>query len=69
MKKYIGCDLGGTNLRAAIIDIEDGTVIHSLNTPTLAHNGHDEVIERMGDLFLSLFNLQDLARNKLAELE
>ena len=56
MKKYIGCDLGGTNLRAAIIDIEDGSVIHSLNTPTLAHKGHDEVIERMGDLFLELIH-------------
>ena len=28
MKKYMGCDLGGTNLRAAIVDLETGKVLH-----------------------------------------
>lgn len=52
MKKYIGCDLGGTNLRVAIIDVEDGAVLNHLSVPTLAREGHDAVMKRMADLFL-----------------
>ena len=54
MKKYIGCDLGGTNLRAAIVDVETGTVLHHLSLPTLAREGHDAVMKRMADLFLQV---------------
>ncbi|MGE5463452.1 MAG: ROK family protein [Syntrophothermus sp.] len=54
MKKYIGCDLGGTNLRAAIVDVETGRVLHQMNIPTLAREGHDAVMRRMADLFLGL---------------
>ena len=52
MKKYIGCDLGGTNLRTAIVDVEDGAVLHHLSVPTLARDGHEAVMKRMADLFL-----------------
>src|SRR5512147_1731110 len=51
MKKYIGCDMGGTNLRAAIVDVESGTVLHQLSIPTQARDGHDLVMKRMADLF------------------
>ena len=54
MKKYIGCDLGGTNLRAAIVDVENGAVLHQLGIPTLARDGHDSVMKRMADLFLQV---------------
>lgn len=54
MKKYIGCDMGGTNLRAAIIDVENGIVLHQLSVPTLAREGHDAVMERMAGLFFRL---------------
>jgi len=54
MKKYIGCDLGGTNLRAAIVDVETGTVLHHLSLSTLAREGHDAVMKRMADLFLQV---------------
>lgn len=54
MKKYIGCDLGGTNLRAAIVDVETGTVLHQLSVPTLAREGHNAVMNRMGELFLNV---------------
>lgn len=54
MKKYIGCDLGGTNLRAAIVDLENGEVLHHLSIPTLAREEHDAVMKRMADLFLQL---------------
>ncbi|HJR79909.1 MAG TPA: ROK family protein [Anaerolineales bacterium] len=62
MKKYIGCDLGGTNLRAAIVDVENGLILHQLNIPTLAREGHDAVMERMAKLFLQL--IQSAGMNK-----
>ncbi len=52
VKKYIGCDLGGTNLRAAIVDVDAGTVLYQRNIPTLARDGHGAVMQRMADLFL-----------------
>jgi glucokinase len=52
MKKFIGCDLGGTNLRAAVVDVENGGVLYQESIPTLAREGHDSVMQRMADLFL-----------------
>lgn len=54
MNKYIGCDLGGTNLRAAIVDVEAGSVLHQMSIPTLAREGHDAVMKRMAELFLQV---------------
>ena len=52
MAKYIGCDLGGTNLRAAIVDTETGMVSNSISMPTLAREGHEAVMARMAELFI-----------------
>ena len=52
MKKYIGCDLGGTNMRAAIVDVDTGTVLHQMSVPTLAREGHADVMKRMAELCL-----------------
>ena len=65
MKKYIGCDLGGTNLRAAIVDVETGNVLHQKSIPTQAREGHDAVMKRMAKLFLQVIqnagmNTQDM---------
>src|SRR5215207_8659222 len=57
MKNYIGCDLGGTNLRAAIVDVENGTVLYQISIPTLARDGHEAVMERMAELFLQLLEV------------
>ena len=54
MKKYIGCDLGGTNLRAAIVDVENGSIIHQMSMPTLARDGHEALMKRMAGLFLQM---------------
>ncbi len=48
---YIGCDLGGTNLRAALVNVTDGSVHHAISTPTLSREGPNAVIQRMIDLF------------------
>lgn len=50
MKKYIGVDLGGTNIKAGLVDMEAGKVIASTSIPTLARDGHDAVLQRMVDV-------------------
>lgn len=65
MKKYIGCDLGGTNLRAAIVDVETGMVLHQISVPTLAREGHDAVMNRMADLFLDVIQSAGMERNDI----
>jgi glucokinase len=47
MNCYIGVDLGGTNLRAAIVDTDTGGICHPRNGPTLAAEGPQAVIERI----------------------
>jgi glucokinase len=65
MKKYIGCDLGGTNLRAAIVDVEAGTVLHQMSVPTLAREGHDAVMGRMANLFLQLIESAGMQKDEI----
>jgi len=65
MKKYIGCDLGGTNLRAAIVDVESGDVLHQKSIPTLAREGHEAVMRRMADLFLQVIESAGLKKNDI----
>lgn len=60
MKRYIGCDLGGTNLRAALVDVETGKVLFQQSVPTLAREGHDAVMRRMADLFLTMIKAAGL---------
>jgi glucokinase len=65
MKKYIGCDLGGTNLRAAIVDVENASVIYQMSVSTLAREGHDAVMRRMGDLFLQVIEKAGLKKDEI----
>ena len=65
MKKYIGCDLGGTNLRTAIVDVESGTVIHQMSIPTLARDGPDALMKRMAGLFLQIIEWAGLKKEDI----
>ena len=65
MKKYIGCDLGGTNLRTAIVDVETGDVLHHMSVPTLAREGHDAVMKRMADLFLQVIQAAGMQKDSI----
>jgi glucokinase len=65
MNRLIGCDLGGTNLRAAIVDVDSGTVLHQMSIPTLAREGHDAVMQRMADLFGHLIQSAGLQRTDI----
>ena len=65
MKKYIGCDLGGTNLRAAIVDVETGEVLRQMSIPTLARDGHDAVMSRMAELFMRVIQAAGMRKDAI----
>jgi glucokinase len=65
MKKFIGCDLGGTNLRAAVVDVENGEVLHLMSIPTLAREGYDAVMKRMADLFLDVIKESGMKKDDI----
>ncbi len=50
MDYYLGIDLGGTNLRAAIVDTRNGQILVQRRRPTLAAEGQEVVIQRIIDL-------------------
>ena len=54
MNHYIGVDLGGTNLRAAIVDTDTGQIFHQRKCPTLAAEGQEAVIQRIIQLIREL---------------
>ena len=59
MNRYIGIDLGGTNLRAAIADTDTGEIFHQRKCPTLAAEGQDAVIQRIVKLIRELTQEKD----------
>lgn len=46
----IGIDLGGTNIKAALVNTDSGEISGLTSTPTQAQEGHDAVIARMAEL-------------------
>jgi len=65
MKKYIGCDLGGTNLRAAIVDVNHSAVLYQMKIPTLAREGHDAVMQRMAHLIVETIRSANLKKEDI----
>ncbi|MGN1343950.1 MAG: ROK family protein [Traorella sp.] len=53
MKTYIGVDLGGTNVRAAVVD-ETGKILDMKKTSTEIHLGTAHVMKKIKDLIRSL---------------
>ncbi len=66
MAYYIGCDLGGTNMRAAIVNSETGAVSNLEIVPTLAREGPDGVLARMVNLFATIIGK---AKMSMAEIQ
>ena len=60
MKLFVGCDLGGTNLRAAMVDVGTGAVLSQLSVPSLAREGHDAVMRRMAELIMQVMHVSGL---------
>ena len=65
MKYYIGCDLGGTNLRAGLVDPQCGAVSCLMSTPTLAREGHVAVMTRMASLFQRLIAASGFSKDDI----
>ncbi len=65
MKKYIGIDLGGTNIKAGIVDMDAGTVVANKSIPTLAREGHEAVMKRMADVALNVVEEAKLTRDDI----
>ena len=47
---FVGVDVGGTNLRAAVLRAGESRLLSVLHAPTLAHEGHAAVLARLAGL-------------------
>ena len=64
-ENYIGIDLGGTNIKAGIVDLLTGKLIAIRSTPTRAHEGHEIVMRRSADLIEDLIAASRLRRTEI----
>jgi glucokinase len=60
MSIFVGCDLGGTNIKAGLVDIELGKVLISDSIPTFSRQGPESVLKRISELVLDLVTRKDL---------
>lgn len=65
MDKFIGVDLGGTNLRAAIVNTELGQYTGLRQVQAHAHEGHDAVMARMADLIQSVIASSEFQKSDI----
>lgn len=61
MKKFIGMDLGGTNIKIGVVDLDEGKILDSTSIPTLAREGHDAVLQRMSNLVTKIMEQNHLS--------
>src|SRR5262245_30407509 len=61
-RRVVGVDLGGTNLRAAVIG-SSGTIEHRQNIPTNAEEGPEKVLSRMAQLVESVADAAGLGNS------
>jgi glucokinase len=57
--KAIAVDLGGTNIKAAVVDSEKG-IIDQVTTPTKASLGRDHLLDRIGGTIKDLVKKNDI---------
>jgi len=65
MNQFIGVDLGGTNLRAALVNTDSGEFNHLIYTPAHAEEGHDAVMKRMIQLINEVLNRSSLDKDQI----
>jgi glucokinase len=68
MDVYVGCDLGGTNIKAGLVDVQSGKILNSDSIPTLSHLGAEMVLERMATLIMELMESSNFARDDIKGL-
>ncbi|MEX0844333.1 MAG: ROK family protein [Balneolaceae bacterium] len=57
--KAIGVDLGGTNIKAAVVDKDKG-IIEQVTTPTQANLGRDHLLDRIGETIKGLVKKNEI---------
>ncbi|MDR9418513.1 ROK family protein [Gracilimonas sp.] len=57
--KVIGVDLGGTNIKAAVVDRDKG-IIEQVTTPTQANLGRDHLLDRIAETIKDLIKKNDI---------
>lgn len=62
---FIGIDLGGTNIKAALVNTDTGEISYTVATPTQAPEGHDHVIGRMAGLVDEIAQAGGLKKTRL----
>jgi len=62
---FIGVDLGGTKIAAAVVDVSSGAVAARESIPTEAHAGPDAVLARISELILSVSRAAGLAPEQI----
>jgi glucokinase len=65
-KHWIGVDFGGTNLRAAVVELEQGSLRQIERTETLAIEGPRSVMKRLAGLVEKVITASDIPREKFA---
>ena len=68
MKIFAGCDLGGTNIKAGLVNVEDGHVLISDSTPTLSRQGPESVMERIANLISDLIAKSGVNKDEIGGL-
>ena len=64
---YIGIDVGGTNMSAAIVD-ENNCPVFSIRSKTRAHLGHKSVLSRIGEMVRVIRDKVGLSQKQIAGL-
>lgn len=64
---YIGIDLGGTNIKAGIVD-ENGAILHKISCPTRAERGHMAVLKTMAKLVFELSDEYSVPMDEIASI-
>lgn len=64
-QNYIGVDLGGTKIAAAVVDITSGALTARQVIPTESHAGPEAVLARMGQLIRAVAREAGLAIDQL----
>ena len=68
MRIFVGCDLGGTNIKAGLVNVDDGEVLISDSTPTDSRKGPDSVLNRMAKLIKALIERAQVENEEIGGL-
>ncbi len=68
MKIFIGCDIGGTNIKAGLVNVERGEVLASTSIQTLSRQGPETVLSRMADMLSGLMDECQITKEKIGGL-